>query len=280
VITSIIFSKDRPLQADLALKSIYKNFPQSKFNIVIYDCSPELEDAYATLRKEHPNTQWWKQQSSLFKDVWVAAAFAETNHICFFTDDDIVFEEVPEIKMEALQDDLVTCFSLRMGLNINRRDCEGESFSDLPNKPMLSDEGYVFWNKTVHGYGSYWSYSLSVDGHIFRKTDVLDMLGELIYLEGYKKWKQNPNELEAALQRFWTIRPPIILSFQTSKIVNSPNNKVSNSCTENISGHEHSYSKDELLKLFMDGKRIDLGLLEIQNISCPHTEIDILKGLQ
>tara|TARA_R100000008_G_scaffold47035_1_gene27796 strand:+ start:3167 stop:3925 length:759 start_codon:yes stop_codon:yes gene_type:complete len=252
---------------------------------VIYDCSPEFEDAYDTLREEHPNTQWWKQQKSLFKDVWVAAGFTENKLICFFTDDGIMFSESP-----IIQEDLftickqVTCFSLRMGLNINSRSHMGSTFVDAPQSDLaILNDSLLIWKRTAPAYGSYWSYSLSVDGHIFRQADLLDMLGELIYLEGYRKWRQNPNELEAALQRFWTSGRQYMISHQNSVYVNSPNNRVSESAIDNSSGDAYHYSDKHLLQLFTEGKRINLDLLDsnvLSQITCPHTEIDILKGLQ
>ncbi len=285
MITSIIFSKDRPLQLDLTLKSLYKNFSQSTSNIVIYDCSPDFEDAYVKLKEEHPNIQWWRQHPSLFQDTWAAIASSDNNLICFFTDDGIMFSECPPI-----EEDLFTvceqmcCFSLRMGLNIGSRSHREQTFPDLPQSDLaILNDNLLIWKRTAPAYGSYWSYSLSVDGHIFRKAEILEMVGELVYLEGYREWKQNPNEFEAALQRFWTSGPQYMVSHQNSVYVNSPNNRVSESGTDNSSGDQHDYSDKQLLQLFMEGKRINLDLLDanvLSRITCPHTEIDILKGLQ
>ena len=41
MITSIIFSKDRPLQLDLCLRTIRKNFKECSRAVIIYDCSNE-----------------------------------------------------------------------------------------------------------------------------------------------------------------------------------------------------------------------------------------------
>lgn len=285
MITSIIFSKNRPLQLDLTLKSVYKNFSQSTSNVVIYDCSPEFEDAYVKLKEEHPNTQWWRQHPSLFQDTWAAMASSDNNLICFFTDDGIVFSESPEIHPDLFDSvPHMGCFSLRMGLNINSRTHMGQTFPDLPQSDLcVLNDNWIIWKTTAAYYGSYWSYFLSMDGHIFRKQEMLDMVGELVYLEGYREWEQNPNAFEAALQRFWTTGQQYMVSNQNSVYVNSPNNRVSDSYIENSSGDQHDYSDKQLLQLFMEGKRINLDLLDVNvlsQITCPHTEIDILKGLQ
>ena len=285
MITSIIFSKDRPLQLDLTLKSISKNFSQSTSNIVIYDCSPEFEETYVKLKEEHPNVQWWRQGQSLFRDIWTAIGSSDNNLICFCTDDGIMFSESPDIPPTLFTNaPHVGCLSLRMGLNINSRSHLGETFPDLPQEDLVMlNKNWLIWSTTMCRYGSYWSYRLSVDGHIFRKKEMFDMVSELVYLEGHKGWKQNPNEFEAALQRFWTSGPQFMVSHRNSVYLNSPNNKVSTSCLDNSSGDEHDYSSQKLLRLFMEGKRINLDLLDtniLSQITCPHTEIDILKGLQ
>ena len=41
----------------------------------------------------------------------------------------------------------------------------------------------MFWSKTAHAYGKYWSYDLSVDGHVFTRNRLFEMLGELCLLQ-------------------------------------------------------------------------------------------------
>ena len=66
---------------------------------------------------------------------------------------------------------------------------------------------------------------------------------------------------------------------QHSVVVNSPNNRVQKT-HENKSGEVHDYSSELLLDKYESGSRIDVGMLDFSNIKCPHTEIDILKGLR
>jgi len=55
---------------------------------------------------------------------------------------------------------------------------------------------------------------------------------------------------------------------------------VSETHKDNVSGLQYSSSADLLLKEFMAGKRIDINLLDFSNVNCPHTEIDIVKGIK
>jgi len=279
LITSIIFSKNRPLQLDLCLNSIYKNFPDSTNNIVIYYHSPEFESAYKQLQNSHNNVDWWKQSGSIFKDILVAVGSSQHDYICFFTDDDIVYDVVPRIDEDLFNNPGVACVSLRMGMNIQKRKHLGSVFPDLPSEVIRATNDYIYWNRTKHPYGSYWSYSLSVDGHIFRKNNLWNMMEELCLLEQKYKWKQNPNELEAAMQRFWAITPPLIVSPENSVVVNSPNNRVSDSGEQNMSGEDFTFCEEDFLKDFLKGVTIDMELLDFKDISCPHTEINLIKGL-
>ena len=279
MVTSIIFSKDRPLQLDLCLNSIKKNFTDSTQNIVLYNNSKEFSEGHETLKTEHGDVEFWAQGGSLFKDVYQAIAGSQNKYICFFTDDDIVFSQ-GKIYYEALDNPHLTCVSLRMGLNICERWHDGMVSDDLPIHIVASDECMIWWQRTIQMYGSYWSYSLSVDGHIFRKQDMLEMMEELVFLEGVKEWKQTPNELESAIQRFWTITPGLMAAPRHSMVVNTPNNRVQDTHIENRSGDEYDYTPQLLLHKYLSGQRIRLESLDFNEIKCPHTEIDILKGLK
>ncbi len=284
MITSIIFSKDRPLQLDLCLQSIYKNLKSSTRNIVIYKCSNERYQAsYDGLRTAYPDVEFWPQGKSLLKDVYHSILTESNNgYVCFFVDDCIVYRD-PNINIGILDsvfyNEDVCCMSLRLGFNINQRTHGNMLFQDQIHQHQVINKEWVAFPKTSVAYGNYWSYSLSVDGHIFRKHDMQKMVNELIYISDlYKEWKNTPNTFEAELQRFWTISPPIMICPIQSCVVNSPNNKVQES-HNNTSGDLYSYDQEELLNIFLSGKRIDLDKLDIKDINCPHTEIDILKGL-
>tara|TARA_R100000664_G_C2750402_1_gene137709 strand:- start:873 stop:1712 length:840 start_codon:yes stop_codon:yes gene_type:complete len=279
MITSIIFSKDRPLQLDLCLKSLNKNFPDSE-NLVIYNNSSEFVESYEILKSEHSQVEYWPQSNSLFSDIYLAAQSSDNDYICFFTDDDIFYKKCLPIRQDILDNKDVMCLSLRMGANINQRSHEGNIFQDVAAEMYQLDENTICWNKTRNAYGSYWSYSLSVDGHIFRKQDILDIFDEMNYLNERYRWTQTPNTIESIMQRFWTTTPPMMASFPHSVVVNSPNNRVQDSHLANKSGEVYDYTSKDLLEKYMQGSRINIDNLDFGEIKCPHTEIDIIKGLE
>lgn len=278
MITLIIFSKNRPLQLDLCIKSIKQNFKSCNKIIVIYKADEEYESSYQTLKQDYQDIDFWNQINFL-TDINCAISCSENEYISFFTDDCFFYKEM-EIPVEDLEQIMkykeIACFSMRMGLNINLRSDHGEVFSD---KPILIYDymDYIIIPKTAHLYGSYWSYSLSVDGHIFRKNDISKMVNELIHIRPLYSWNDNPNDFESALQRFWTTTPNFIAAEKISSVINSPNNRVQDSHKDNRYGDMYNYTSKDLLNEFLNGKRIDLSKIDIENVCCPHTEINILK---
>jgi len=234
------------------------------------------------LEKEHSNVTFIEQSESIFKDTLNTISSAKNNYVCFLTDDDIVYQEMPRIREDILSEDQMECFSLRMGLNITKRFHGGVTYSDTPIPSMIQviDENNICWMKTLREYGSYWSYSMSVDGHIFRKKEAEAMFDEMWYLDQRYEWAQTPNSVESTMQRFWTHGRPLIASFTESVVVNSPNNRVQDSHLSNRFGEAYSYDADTLLEKYLLGRRINIDKLDFGQIECPHTEINILKGLQ
>ena len=64
--TSIVFSKDRPLQLDLCLQSIKKNFFADSRILVLYTTSKGYDKSYEQLITEHPSVMFLKQSHNIF----------------------------------------------------------------------------------------------------------------------------------------------------------------------------------------------------------------------
>jgi hypothetical protein len=281
LITSIIFSKDRPLQLDLCLNSLKENFLDTDQIVVIEKYSDDYKDALHTLKREHDDVTFYKQSKSIYVDLYQWSLLSKNNYICFFTDDDIFFKKFHCSQYDEIfaQQNNVCCFSLRLGLNIDRRSHFGAMLED---KPMAFYEvgDCLVVSKTAHVYGGYWSYSHSVDGHIFRKKDIQTIMSELSYLDEKFSFKQTPNEVESQMQKFWPISENFIIAPKQSRVVNSPNNRVSNTHNENVSGENHNLSPEYLLNLYRNNKRINLQALNLDEIYCPHQEINIIEGIR
>lgn len=279
MITSIVFSKDRPLQLDLCLKSLKKNFVDCERIVVLFKYSPEYEDSLWTLIKEHPNVSFISQSESIYQDIIDISNMPDHKYICFFTDDNIFYNRFSTNMYDSIfGNPSVCCMSLRLGYNIDTRWHCGQSQYDIPYK-IQEIADWIFIPKTSYPYGSYWGYSHSVDGHIFRSKDVIEMFDQIEYLNKRFQFKQTPNEVETQMQRFWAISSQYIVCPKHSCVVNSPNNRVSDTHTENFSGEHFKYDPDFLLAKYLNGKRVNMDLLDFSSINCPHYELNIAEAI-
>lgn len=288
MVTSIIFSKNRPLQLDLTLKTIAENFDQCSKVIVIYTADSEYLYSYDVLKKEYPEVDWRLQTGNLYKMVYCALSFMDCQNefVCFLTDDCMVYRNVPDLSaaLKHLKEDAQTkCISLRLGLNIDSRQIESSLTQDVPNTPIYSfgdQEQFIIFNHFQNRYGSYWCYPMSVDGHIFPRLKIKNIVNELLAVNVriHSDWPQTPNGFEENLQKYTTIDGCFTICPTASCVMNSPNNRVQES-HKNRSGDYYDSSAEYLLSVFKEGKRIDINKLNVSNIRCPHTEINLMDGL-
>ena len=279
MITSLVFSKNRPLQLDLALTSIEKNFPDTDEILVLHSYDGQYEPTLDTLQSEHPNCIFVRQSDSIYADLLRMLGSAKNKYCCMFTDDNIFFRYFStDVYDQIFGSPNVFCVSLRLGFNIVKRYHAGQCFPDAVNEHQVIGD-FIFIPKTRYYYGSYWSYSHSVDGHICKISTLVDMFEEIEYMNQRFKYKQTPNEVESQMQKYWTNSGAFMLAPQHSVVVNSPNNRVSDSHTENFSGERFKYDSAFLLGKYLSGKRVDMSLLDFSNIECPHQEIDLSEGI-
>ena len=107
-----------------------------------------------------------------------------------------------------------------------------------------------------------------------------EMVEEICHLQQIKNWRHTPNEFESVIQRFVLCYGNCMIAPAHSCVVNSPNNRVQNSHDQNRSGDIYSYDPDSLLQNFIRGYRINIDKLEIPEIQCPHTELNLMRGLE
>lgn len=277
MISAIVFSKNRAAQLDLLLKSIKQNFVQCNEIRVIWKADDEHLESYEILMKEFCSKIIFIKQERFYQDTWEACKNSKNQNIVMFTDDDIVYRniEISENILNELRNEIFACYSLRLGLNINKRQIDDKWYNDTIQDINSFGENDLIWNRTSVLPHSYWGYVLSVDGHIFNKQVLCKILYEIFLWSNINKYSQTPNKLEALMQRFFFEVGPFMLAPKYSCVVNSPNNRVQDDY-KNRSGDQYSYCEDHLMQLYISGYRIGFYNLDFPNINCPHTEIKLL----
>lgn len=269
LLNSIIFSKDRAMQLDLLLQTMFDRFKidDYKINVLYTTSNDEFQKGFDILISKYPNVNFLREKS--FKSD-LLSLFNESEYTMFFVDDIIFYNDVILNKDELhniFEFSKAICFSLRLGLNT--KICYTQQKLNNLNKYNTHSfyhdvnliEPIIFW-KVKDGTNDY-AYPMSTDAHIF-KTNYIKSLCELIEY-------RNPNTFEALLSNF-SNSEMIISSYEESKIVNSPINKVQN-VFDNLAGINYGYSAEDLNEMFLDGVSFNLEKMNFNDIKGCHQEI-------
>jgi hypothetical protein len=265
MINLTVFSKDRPAQLDLLLKSI-KMFSQELISHgirVLYKYSdPRINEGYEKVKKYHPDIQYVLEQRS-FKEHVCALTDASKPYTMFFVDDQVFKAPFSLNSLEFKEfssNDQVLCLSLRLYPGINYSYTNN---SPSPPPHFIKDNPLT-WIWTNSHIGNEFSYPMSVDSHLFRTKD----LCPYIFNMGYN----GPNTFEGYMAANPLRSREYMICFPESRTVNIPVNKVqieNNNRRGNIS---ITFLNDN----FLSGKRLSVNnIIGYRNIA-PHEEIPLI----
>jgi len=150
--------------------------------------------------------------------------------------------------------------SLRLGSNI----CHSYMTDEHEGLPKLSNKSNMLTWKWSEG-GIDWSYPLSLDGNIFSRSEMFELLKVLEF--------HSPNTLEQALQTYNDrFRKRKGICFYNPVLVNIPCNKVQTDYTDNRSGDvDVSFLADQ----WDSGMRIRVEDYQELNVNSVHAELPI-----
>jgi len=241
----IVFSRNRPIQLHALLSSL-REFATGEYRVrVLHRYDGDYVAPLKEVRELHRDVEFIDE--SKFREQVIELVTSSTEH-CAFLVDDIIFKESFEVERvtRVLQENpSILCFSLRLGLHLDY--CfPTDSKMRIPNGNVM-DEMFA-WQWKGASYD--WGYPLSVDGHVFRRDQILDLTKLIPF--------KNPNEFEAALQFVaGQIELPHCVSFVRSPLLNVPMNRVQdefkNRCLD--------ISAEELNEAWISGKEIDRSRL-------------------
>ncbi len=245
-IVTLVFSKDRPLQLDLALNT-YNNFSRDDISniYVLYNCSSKkYEEAYEKLKLEHSDTCFFRE-SNFKKDLlYLLNGY---KNVLFMVDDCIFtnYFSLKEIQNILLDIPSSIGFSLRLGRNT--KECYPiKTKNQIPNVYMRPDSIIYFdWTSVNHGD---FSYPLEVSSSIYRIKDLEPLLLSSYY--------HSPNSLESLfymnLNQYRNF--PILFAYEISCAFCNPLNKIQHE-NFNRHGNKEEYSTHNLLSKYMHGYR-------------------------
>jgi len=251
IITTVYFSKDRPLQLDLCLKTNTECSSDWVFQeeVVIYKATNnKFKEAYKKLSSDYPFVCFIEER--IFKENLLSAV-QNTKYI-FFVVDDCIFTRRFSLAdiIETLEEDNennVLGFSLRLGNNttycypINKN-------NEMPETQRENGNKIVFdWTKIKTGD---FGYPLEVSSSIYKTKDILELLEFTDYY--------NPNTLEWSM--YCNLRnfeyKPKLMCHKTSVAFCNPINKVKKD-NYNRGGKNPEYGINSLLDKYEKGYRIN-----------------------
>ena len=246
---AIIFSKNRALQLDLLLRSLYNcidDFSELDIKILYKTTSDRHKKSYETLQSEWKNIQYVEETN--FKNDLLNAI--DGYEYTFFIVDDNVFCNrfcLDEIIKLLGKNNSVLGFSLRLGKNTEYCFSCNMPQSIPAMKEYNKDISTYFWPQSQFDF----SYCLEVSSSIYRSKDILQVIQERIF--------NNPNQLEDALYaNLWQF---VCFKFKMgcynqSVAFSNPLNQSTETNKTNRTGNNEDYSTEKLLELYEKGGRI------------------------
>lgn len=258
--SALIFSMDRPLQLHSLLSSIRTYVSGLSTTTVLYRTSqPDFQKAYDRVAQSFPDVQFI-QESNFRQDVLNLLDQMMTRWV-FFLVDDILF--VDELDFSTIPPDLLerAVISLRLHPNVTFSYMTQSAQIPPPLKPAGGGLLTFTW-----GIGSIdWSYPLSVDGHIFERTEIFKMLSFASF--------RAPNSLEASLQKYvpYVNRRRQGACWSTARLINFPLNRVQIEFP-NLAG---CLPTTKLLEAYNQGFILDFFAVKGKKFNTVHVDIDV-----
>lgn len=263
-VTVIIFSKDRPMQLDATLSSLYRccrDIDSVNVTVIYKSTSPEFTSGYDSLKNSY-KAKFIEEKT--FKDD-LLGAIEGSGYLLFVVDDCIFIREfsISDCVNALVTDQQSIGVSLRLGRNT--RYCY--TLDKLQAIPRFEEGVFGLlkysWPNADYDFG----YPLELSSSLYRLQDLNPILQSLQFTA--------PNNLEDALSRNaarFLSKYPILHCFGYSVAFCAPMNRVQDEYLNRTSG-DKDLSADQLMKMFNDGFRIDVQAYEQFIPNACHQEV-------
>lgn len=275
MLNCLVFSRNRPAQLDLLLRTIHKNFSMIHDIDVLYKTtSVQYEQGYEKVwdynRGLRFGLEMYKELAG-FRSQLLAITklnyYAKYPFIVFFSDDCVVTREISPFADSAWEKELdyKTCgFSLKLGENVTWGYCHNKTIEQPQFYPGHS---LLRWKWTVGDPRNDWYYPNSLIATVRRTDWMLDLLDKLDYT--------SPNWLEGAMNSNRDFNKPEIIAYKNPKVMGIEINRVQDVCP-NLCGTNPEHSTEALNQKFLDGYRIKIkNFLDIKSNSQQTHDVNI-----
>lgn len=264
--TTLVFSKDRPLQLDGTLRSWKRHCrdAESTSALVLYKASTSrMLSLYRRLTQEYPEVDFVRE-TDFRRDL--LQLLRGRSDVLFLVDDTMFVHDFAMADIVGVLDrnPNLLGFSLRLGRNTTY--CYSMSHAQqVPVFEPLEDDGLRYrWPGAEYDFG----YPLEISSSVYRNRELLPLLEQLDF--------KNPNTLEDIMSRSterFRESHPFLACPERSLAFSIPANKVQQVC-DNRAGENAAYSPEALARLFAQGHRIQTQLFDGFIAEACHQEVE------
>jgi len=244
MIDAMIFSKNRPMQLHALLASIKKHTNLSPESItVLHNYDEDFQEGLSAVKEKHRGVNFLQEIN--FTDQVKTFLKLGSKFCVFFVDDMIVKDDIDfNVPCSILETNpQIINFSLRLGTHLHH--CYPvNSSQSVPDGTVRS--GFFIWDWKNSQLD--WNYPFSVDGHIFRRSELEGWSSHLSF--------SRPNNFEESMQQIknFFVLPSLGCCYVTSKVFNMPLNRVQN----DVKNRAENISVESLNTLWLEGKELDI----------------------
>jgi hypothetical protein len=272
-VATVIFSKDRPAQLDMLLRSWSEQvpeWPQFAVSVLYKSTAPEYDRGYEMVRRTFPTVFFQPEDASrTFKGHVVSLIEREERELFHFLADELVFlrgystSDKP-FQMLRARDDLAAV-ALRMSPRIDF----AQPINLRTPQPPLDEDNVWSWKQRplwleritrvfgVHSARGDWRLQINVDGNVMRYPQLRAHFRTLPEI-------RNLNHLETVFLEN-PLPQPNLVCYPESRLINLALNRVDPHSTYPFAGH----SAQDFNQRFLAGERLSYkGLVGLQHNAC------------
>lgn len=241
--SALIFSRDRPPQLDLLLRSMGDFLSVCETTVIHTVSTPDFTKGYLKCIEEHRGVQWWAQSQS-FSNLVTHWLVTNPGPVMLLVDDACFRIEPNDSHMRVcegiLVDETVIGVSLRLCGRINY--CYSKN-RKAPRPSLIDHGSHLTW--AWRGASPDWDYPMSLDGTVFRSEELQRILKGVEFA--------HPNALEQYLAEHPPDRPQMAC-LHDSLVFGIPMTRVQGVVDNRYAGIDHVALNRE----YLDGKRLNL----------------------
>ena len=259
----LIFSKDRACQLYALLESIemFDTDNVIKPDVLYTSSTQDFGRGYCSVRERFSPKVRFHEQTTFKFDVMAWLNRVQGYSCMFLVDDQFMRHPlmVSQYEIDGLlsQNGNIGTVSLRLGKNTTH---QYQTNQDVALPKFGRNGNFLTWNSYTYPSSVNWGYPLSVDGHVFRTTDLRALCRRLVF--------SAPNTLEEQLSLQKGYFSCIMACLEESVFVNNPLNLVQSTHNNKFNNYA---TAEELNNAYLSGMRIDISTMIAE------TEIVVLR---